>query len=104
MTCGGKEDTTLPFIPRFTFSMKMESDVWRLNEISVAVRLPLADPDFLKSIEDRQRGQNEQTTIWSVRQVTTAERAYQSAHGNFACTLSALGNAGKQPGTGNGAY
>src|SRR5713226_4883725 len=90
MTRGGKEET-LPFIPRFTFSMKMESEVWRLNEISVAVRLALADPDFLKSIEDRQRSQNEQTTIWSVRTVTTAEKSYQSANGAFACSLSVLG-------------
>src|ERR1700688_3320331 len=35
----------LPFIPRFTFVMKTEADIWRLNEISVAVRVPLADPD-----------------------------------------------------------
>ncbi len=99
MTRGGKEET-LPFIPHFTFSMKTESDVWRLNEINVAVRLPLADPDFLKNIEDRQRTQNEQTTVWAVREVTTAEKSYQSTHGGFACTLSALGNAGKQPASG----
>src|SRR5258708_505185 len=103
MTRNGKEET-LPFIPRFTFSMKMDSDVWRLNEINVSVRLPLADPDFLKNIEDRQRSQNEQMTIWSVTQVTTAEKAYQSMHGSFACSLSGLGGSGKQPGTGNGAY
>src|SRR5713226_2763176 len=66
MTRGGKEET-LPFIPHFTFSMKRESDVWRLNEINVAVRLPLADPDFLKNIEDRQRTQNEQMTMGSAR-------------------------------------
>jgi TonB family protein len=66
--------------------------------------LPLADPDFLKNIEDRQRKQNEQITLWSVQQITTAEKAYQSAHGGFGCSLSALGGAGKQPGTKNGAY
>ncbi len=102
MTRDGKEET-LPFIPRFTFSMKTESDVWRLNEISVTVRLPLADPDFLKGLEDRQRSQNEQATIWSVREVTTAEKAYQSAHGAFACSLVALGSA-KLPRQGSGAY
>ncbi len=95
MSRGGKGDTTLPFIPRFTFSMKMESEVWRLNEISVTVRLPLADPDFLKSIEDRQRGQNEQMTIWSLRTVVAAEKSYQSAQGSFACTLSKLANSSK---------
>lgn len=41
-----------PFMPRITFAMKMESGVWKLNEILVSIRLPLADPDFLKSITD----------------------------------------------------
>jgi hypothetical protein len=90
MTRNGKEDTTLPVIPRFTFIMKTESDVWRLNEISMTVRVPLADPDFLKGLEDRQRSQNEQMTIWSVQQVTNAEKSYSSRQGRFACTLSAL--------------
>ncbi len=95
MTRGGKEDRPLPFIPRFTFSMKMESEIWRLNEISVTVRLPLADPEFVKSIEDRQRSQNEQMTIWSLRTVVAAEKSYQSAQGSFACTLSKLGSSSK---------
>jgi hypothetical protein len=41
-----------PFLPRLTFAMKMESGVWKLNEILVSMRVPLADPDFLKSITD----------------------------------------------------
>lgn len=41
-----------PFMPRITFAMKMESGVWKLNEILVSVRVPLSDPDFLKSITD----------------------------------------------------
>jgi hypothetical protein len=91
MTRGGKEET-LPFIPRFTFAMKMDADVWRLNEISVTVRLPLDDPDFLKNIEGRQRSQSEQATIWAIREVTTAEKGYQSANGSFACSLAVLGS------------
>ena len=89
VTTTGKEQT-LPFIPRFTFSMKSEADVWRLNEISVTVRVPLADPDFLKTIEDRQRAQNEQTTIWSLRTVAESEKAYSKMQGSYACSLSAL--------------
>jgi hypothetical protein len=95
MTRGGKEDRPLPFIPRFTFSMKMESEIWRLNEISVTVRLPLADPDFLKSIEDRQRTQNEQATIWAMNTIVGAERAYKAEHDGFACSLSKLGGSSK---------
>ena len=41
----------LPFIPHFTFIMKTEADIWRLNEIRAEVRVPLSDPDFLKNIE-----------------------------------------------------
>jgi TonB family protein len=94
MTRAGKEQT-LPFVPHLIFVMKTESEIWRLNEISVTVRVPLADPDFLKNIEDRQRGQHEQMTIWSLRMVTTSEKAYNAARGSYACTLSALGTADK---------
>jgi hypothetical protein len=100
----GKEETTSPFIPRFTFAMKMESDLWRLNEVSVTVRLPLADPDFLKRIEDQQRGRNEQVTIWSMHTVISAEKSYQFANGGFACTLTALGSASKGAGSASHAY
>ncbi len=39
-----------PFLPRIVFSMKMEAGLWTLNDIAITVNLPLADPDFLKSI------------------------------------------------------
>jgi hypothetical protein len=96
MTRNGKEDATLPFIPRFTFTMKMESDVWRLNQISVTVRLPLADPDFLKRIEEQERTQSEQAVKWSLQTIVTAENAYYSANGTFACSLSALKRVSKE--------
>jgi hypothetical protein len=41
-----------PYLPRMTFVMKTEAGVWKLNEIQFTVRVPLADPDFLKSITD----------------------------------------------------
>jgi TonB family protein len=93
ITKNGKEQS-LPFVPRFTFSMKSEADVWRLNEISVTARVPLSDPDFLKTIEDKQRAQNEQMTIWSLRTVSESEKGYAKANGGYACTLSALGKRG----------
>ena len=93
MTKNGKEET-LPFIPRFTFAMKSEKDIWRLGEISVTVRVPLEDPEFLKTIEDKQREQNEQMTIWSLRTVNGSEKGYAKANGGYACTLSALGQKG----------
>jgi hypothetical protein len=60
----GKEES-LPVIPRFMFSMQSDADVWRLNEISVTVRVPLSDPSFLKTIEFQQRSRNEQMTMFA---------------------------------------
>jgi len=85
----GKEES-LPVIPRFTFSMQSQTDVWRLNEISVTVRVPLSDPNFLKTIEDQQRSRNEQMTMFALQQVNGAEKAYSTAQGHYACSLSAL--------------
>jgi hypothetical protein len=42
-----------PFMPQITFSMKQEAEVWKLNEISVTIHVPLADPDFLKAITEK---------------------------------------------------
>jgi hypothetical protein len=44
-----------PFMPRIVFSMKMEAGLWTLNDIAITINLPLADPDFLKSIADRMK-------------------------------------------------
>lgn len=101
---GGKEETLLPMILRFTFSMKMESEVWRLNEVSATARFPLADPAFLKGVEEHQFRQNEETALWSVRSVIVAEKSYQSAQSGFACTLSDLGSGGKEAGATKRAY
>lgn len=42
-----------PFMPNVTFAMKKEAQLWTLNEISVTIHLPLADPDLLKAITDK---------------------------------------------------
>ena len=39
-----------PILPLLTFLMKQERNIWRLNEISVTVRVPLADPELLKTL------------------------------------------------------
>jgi TonB family protein len=96
VTQNGKQQS-LPFASRFTFTMKMEADVWRLNEISVTVRLPLDDPEFLKSLEERSRTQNEQAHIWAIRSVNTAEASHKAANGSYACDLGTLGKSSEQP-------
>jgi TonB family protein len=89
-------EQTLPFIPRFTFAMKTEADIWRLNEISVAVRVPLEDPDFLKTIQQQSNKENEQGALWGVQNIIGAENSYHSAHGVYVCSLSELAAKGKR--------
>jgi len=100
-----------PFLPRMTFVMKMESGVWKLNEILVTVRLPLADPDFLKSIAEGMKSRAAATTatqpqvqtltttfgadasvVAAMRTILTAEATYRSTYPavGYTCTLSDL--------------
>jgi protein TonB len=90
-------DEMLPITPHLTFAMKTEADIWKLTDITVTVRLPIADPDFLKGIEDSQKKKSEQMTMWEMRQVNTAEQTYSAQHGKFACSLAAMGPSAKQP-------
>jgi hypothetical protein len=48
----GQQQAT-PFMPQMTFSMKQEAQIWKLNEISVTIHLPLADPAFLKALTEK---------------------------------------------------
>jgi len=86
------KEESLPIIPRFTFLMAQQADVWRLNEIDITVKVPLSDPTFLKSIEYHQRSQNEMMTIYTVQSIVGAEKSYSAAQGAYACSLSALGS------------
>lgn len=96
MTKNGKHDNTLPFTPRVTFAMKMETDVWRLNEIIFTVHIPLGDPDFLKRIEEQHQSQSEQMAKSGLQSIITAENSYHVVHGNYACSLSDLRQMNKQ--------
>jgi hypothetical protein len=84
------KEESLPFIPRFTFAMTQQSDVWRLSEVDVTIKVPLADPGFLKAIEEHQREQTERMTMWAMQSVITSEQTYSAAQGGYACTLQAL--------------
>ena len=112
----GKSERT-PFMPRMTFVMKTESGVWKLNEIDVTVRLPLADPDFLKSLTEKMKPQvmmqtsfasrapalspqpetstsfgSDAQVLAAVRSILTAENAYANTYTyvGYTCTLSDL--------------
>ncbi len=58
----GKEQRT-PFMPQITFTMKQEAKVWTLNEISLTIHLPLADPDLLKALTEKMKPQTTNVTF-----------------------------------------
>jgi hypothetical protein len=68
-----------PFMPRMTFSMKQEAQVWKLNEISVTVRFPLADPDLLKAITEKMKPQVTATSTFTSREPISAQTPAQTA-------------------------
>jgi hypothetical protein len=102
---------------RFTFAMKQEAGIWRLNEVTVAVRVSLTDPAFLKAmtthIKSTSTGSseisssgvptlpsmiaaNEPAAAGGVRVFNTAEVTYAASypgHG-FTCVLSDLSGMG----------
>jgi len=111
-----------PFMPRMTFSMKQEAQIWKLNEISVTIRLPLADPDLLKAFTESIKNaasprttnasftpQSQTTTVpaatdeqvlTAMRTILSAEVTYASTYPKvgFTCTLSDLdGFGGGEP-------
>ncbi|HEY3972626.1 MAG TPA: hypothetical protein VGM18_06455 [Candidatus Sulfotelmatobacter sp.] len=101
-----------PFMPQMTFSMKQESQVWKLNEISITLHLPLADPEFLKAITEKMAPKSAATAVFvphtegttpqvggsdamvlaAMRTILTAEIAYASSYPavGFTCSLSSL--------------
>ena len=102
-----------PVMPTLTLLMKQESGIWKLNTISVIIRVPLADPEFLKAMAtmSKQRatgmgavapsssgasaGQvrpNEASAVVSLRSIVTAEATYASTYParGFTCSLSDL--------------
>jgi len=52
----GKLQAT-PFLPQLIFAMKKEGQIWTLNEISLTIHLPLADPDLLKAFTEKLKAQ-----------------------------------------------
>jgi hypothetical protein len=108
-----------PFMPQMTFSMTQEAEVWTVNEISVTIHLPLADPDLLKAITDKMKPQSaasgtftprrdstaagagsDAMVLASLRTILTAEITYANTYPDvgFTCTLSSLdGFGGGQP-------
>ena len=108
-----------PFMPQMVFSMKQEAAVWKLNEISFTIHVPLADPKFLAAITERMTPHpgvspmgtahsdiaasaagSDANVLAAMRMILTAEVTYAATYPTvgFTCTLSDLdGFGGGQP-------
>ena len=84
---------SLPVVPRIILSMKQEKEVWKLSEITVAVHVPLSDPDYLKGLQKIQNSNFESAATAGLRAINTAQVTYSTAfpERGFTCTLSTLG-------------
>jgi hypothetical protein len=107
-----KQPQKTPFLPRMQFAMKMEAGVWKLNEIQVTVRVPLADPDFLKGLTDVMKARatataasmqptthatatnfgSDASVFAAMQSILQAENTYNSSYRavGYTCTLSDL--------------
>jgi hypothetical protein len=100
-----------PYMPQMTFSMMQESGLWKLNEISITIHLPLADPDFLKGIttalkaraaastmgagpamQSSNKSGNEALVVSALHTIVTAENTYATTYRNvgYTCALMEL--------------
>jgi len=105
-----------PFMPRLTFDMRTESGMWTLNELDLLVRVPLADPEFLKTITEgvksrlaaanmqarptfasqdempRQQFASDTLVLNAMRSILAAEKTYASTYTavGYTCSLSDL--------------
>jgi len=105
----------IAFMPQMTFSMKQEEHIWKLNEISVTVHVPLADPDLLKAITEKMQPQmmanggftpqrpmpvsyagSDAQVLAAMRSIVTAESTYAATYPatGFTCALTNLGGFG----------
>jgi len=86
------EPEFLPVVPRLIFSMKQEKEIWRLNEVTLAVHAPLSDPDYLKGLRREQDETNEHMASSRVGMIASAEAGYTAKHPDqgYTCKLAEL--------------
>jgi len=86
------EPEALPVVPRLIFTLKQEQDIWRVTEVTVAVHVPLEDPDYLKGLRKQQDEVNESATQMRVNMIAQMEANYAANHADigYVCNLGTL--------------
>lgn len=100
--------------PRFTFGMKQEDGIWRVEEITLTFKVSLTNPELLKAMSTPWKptveaanpspnisypvlasASNETSAISAMRTILSAEATYAATYGHgYACSLSDLGGMG----------
>ena len=82
----------LPVVPRLTFTLQQEKDIWRLTEVTVAAHVPLTDPDYLKGLRKEQNESNEMSARARMMMIAQAETQYADNHkeSGYSCSMASL--------------
>ncbi len=83
---------SLPVVPRLTFTLKQEKEIWRLTEVTAAAHIPLTDPDYLQELRREQNEANESAAQNRVNGIAATETGYAAQHPDlgYTCTLANL--------------
>ena len=86
------EAAGLPILPRLTFTLKQEKEIWRLTEVTAAAHVPLTDPDYLKGLRKQQDESSEAAAQGRVSAIVMTETAYATNHpeSGYTCSLAIL--------------
>jgi hypothetical protein len=83
---------TLPLVPRLTFTLKQEKEIWRLTAITAAAHIPLTDPDYLQELRREQNEANADAALNRVNSTAASEAEYAAQHPDlgYTCKLATL--------------
>ena len=64
----------LPVVPNLILDMKEEKHIWRLNQLTLAIHIPLSDPDYVKGIaEDMRKTRQRMAEYGAMTSLQTAQ-------------------------------
>jgi hypothetical protein len=83
---------SLPVVPRLTFTLKQEKEIWKLTEVTAAAHIPLTDPDYLKGLRKEQDETYEMATRSRMTMMSQAETHYAASHpaAGYTCKMASL--------------
>ena len=86
------EPVSLPVVPRLTFTLQEEKEVWRLTEVTAAARVPLTDLDYLRGLRRQQDEANQGMIQMRVSMILSAETAYAAKYPDrgYTCAMATL--------------